>query len=78
MATPTTVTAIRPTEFFVFFVPERRATIAPVSGCNVDVGFVNELHGSNSIKAATSKKGPQGGPFHRATQVAQAGMMLTT
>jgi hypothetical protein len=39
------VTPVRATELFVFFVPERDAASPAVSSRDIDVGFVNKLHG---------------------------------
>jgi hypothetical protein len=61
MAAATAISTVRPPEFFVFFVAERRAAVAPVAGGNVDVGFVNELHGVILKTAAPAKKARMAG-----------------
>src|SRR5579862_4342572 len=46
------VTAIRPAIFDEFFAPERHAAVAAVAGANVNLGFVEEFHGAESIRSA--------------------------
>ncbi len=48
MPTASTVTPIGSTEFLVFFVPERHTTIATITGRNVYIGFIDELHGGSN------------------------------
>jgi hypothetical protein len=49
MSAAAPVAAIGATEFFVLLMTERDAAVATVTGCNVNVGFVNELHGVSSV-----------------------------
>ena len=58
---PTAVTAIGATEFFVFFVPEGSAAIAPIARSDFNRGFVHKLHDTLPLKKNT--KGPLRGPF---------------
>ena len=44
VATTATIAAVGTAKFLVFFVPERHATIAAITGSNVYIGFVNEFH----------------------------------
>jgi hypothetical protein len=61
VTTSAAVATIRAAKLFVFLVPEGRTTIATVTSGNIDIGFVNELHGR--ILESENTKGPQGGPF---------------
>jgi hypothetical protein len=46
MPATATIAPIRATEFLVFFMPERRAAVAPITSGDVDESLVNEFHGS--------------------------------
>jgi len=49
MAAAAAVAAVGTTELFVLFMPERDAAVPAITRGDVDVGFVNELHGSSSL-----------------------------
>ena len=49
MAAPATVAAVGAAKLFVLLMTERDAAVPAVAGGNVDVGFVNELHGGSSL-----------------------------
>ena len=68
MPAPTPIPAVGPTEFLVFFMPERHATIAAITGSNVYVGFVDELHGASSLQNS--------GPWHRPSQIKHKAPMV--
>jgi hypothetical protein len=61
MPASSTVTAVGPAEFFVFFVPEGSAAIAPIARSDFNRGFVHKLHDTRPLKKNT--KGPLRGPF---------------
>ena len=50
MTATATVSTVGAAKFFVFFVPERHASIATVTSGNVDKSFVNELHEASSLQ----------------------------
>ena len=64
MPAPASVAAVRSAELLVLFVAERHAAVPSVAGGDVDVGFVDELHGGVSIK----NKAPTNRGFDRASK----------
>jgi hypothetical protein len=44
------IPTIGPTEFLVFFVAKRHAAIAAITCGNVNIGFVDELHGVSNLQ----------------------------
>jgi len=62
MAATPTVTAVRPAEFLVLLMAERDAAVPAVTCGDVNVGFVNELHGVYVYRGRIKKrKAPTGG-----------------
>jgi hypothetical protein len=60
VAAPTTVAAIGAAEFLVLLVAKRDTAVAPIAGGDVDKGFINEFHGSYSLRCARNNKAPRG------------------
>src|SRR5690606_12108887 len=50
MAATATVSPIGAAEFLVFLVSERDAAIAAITGSNVNISFIDELHEASSLQ----------------------------
>ena len=53
--TPATPT-MGPTEFLLFFVAKRHGAIAAITCGNVNIGFVDELHGVSNLQKRREKQ----------------------
>jgi len=56
MSATSAVTSVRAAEFFVLFVAKRDAAVPAVTCGDVDIGFVNELHGVSSLKSEKPRR----------------------
>ena len=67
VAAAAAIAAVRPAELDELLAPERHAAVPAVAGADIDLGLIEEFHGTSYAVPDGKRRGPRGQPCSRAS-----------